>query len=283
MSTRKLSSPEENRYSAPALEKGLDVLELLAAQPHGLSLQDIARKLERSPNELFRMLDVMVRRGYIARQPDSSYVLTLRLFELAHLHPPVDRLLDCAMPYMQELARGTGHSNHLCVHHDARLVVLARAESPEPMSYSVRQGSHFAFHDDRVSARVITAFQDGARREQFFRELLGTKRPPGSRVLKLGKRLEDIRRRGYDEGPSDTIGGVSDICFPVFDHFGVVASLNIVYMQHRDVRVSIPAAREQLRQTALAISRSLGWLGANHPNQAAETREKRKEKRKTRA
>ncbi len=189
MSTRKSSLPEENRYAAPALEKGLDVLELLAAQPHGLSLQDVARKLERSPNELFRMLDVMVRRGYIARQPDASYVLTLRLFELAHLHPPVDRLLDCAMPYMQELARGTGHSNHLCVHHDARLVVLARAESPEPMSYSVRQGSHFAFHDDRVSARVITAFQDGARREQFFRELLGTKRPPASRVQVLGKRL----------------------------------------------------------------------------------------------
>lgn len=279
MSIRKSSLPEENRYSAPALEKGLDVLELLAAQPHGLSLQDVARKLERSPNELFRMLDVMVRRGYIARQPDASYVLTLRLFELAHLHPPVDRLLDCAMPYMQELARGTGHSNHLCVHHDARLVVLARAESPEPMSYSVRQGAHFAFHDDRVSARVITAFQDGARREQFFRELLGTKRPPQSRVQVLGKRLEDIRRRGYDEGPSDTIGGVSDICFPVFDHFGVVASLNVVYMQHRDVRVSIPAAREQLRKTALAISRSLGWLGAKHQNPTAEKRGKRKEER----
>jgi DNA-binding IclR family transcriptional regulator len=279
LSTRKSSLPEENRYSAPALEKGLDVLELLAAQPHGLSLQDVARKLERSPNELFRMLDVMVRRGYIARQPDASYVLTLRLFELAHLHPPVDRLLDCAMPYMQELARGTGHSNHLCVHHDARLVVLARAESPEPMSYSVRQGSHFAFHDDRVSARVITAFQDGARREQFFRELLGTKRPPESRVQVLGKRLEDIRRRGYDEGPSDTIGGVSDICFPVFDHFGVVASLNVVYMQHRDVRVSIPAAREQLRKTALAISHSLGWLGAKHGASAPAKRAKVKGER----
>ncbi len=279
MSTRKSSLPEENRYSAPALEKGLDVLELLSAQPHGLGLQDIARKLDRSPNELFRMLDVMVRRGYIARQPDSSYVLTLRLFELAHLHPPVDRLLDCAMPHMQELARGTGHSNHLCVHHDARLVVLARAESPEPMSYSVRQGSHFAFHDDRVSARVITAFQEGARREQFFRELLGTRRPAETRVLQLDRRLGEIRRRGYDEGPSDTIKGVSDICFPVFDHFGVVASLNVVYLQHRDVRVSIPAAREQLRKTALAISRSLGWLGEKHGAGAPAKRAKVKGER----
>lgn len=260
MSTRKSSATDKFRYSAPALEKGLDVLELLAAQPHGLSLQDIARKLDRSPNELYRMLDVMVRRGYLARQPDASYVLTLRLFELAHLHPPVDRLLDCAMPHMQELARGTSQSNHLCVHHDARLVVLARAESPEPMSYSVRQGSHFPFHDDRVSARVITAFQQGARREQFVGELVGTGRNRAARRRSLDKRLEEIRKRGYDEGPSDTISGVVDICFPIFDHFGAVASLNIVYLKQRDSRVSIPAAREKLRHAAQAISKALGWL-----------------------
>ena len=111
MSTRKSAAIEESRYSAPALEKGLDVIELLAAEPNGLNLQEIARRLERTPNELFRMLDVLVRRGYLARQPDSAYVLTLRLFELAHRHPGVDRLLDCAMPHVQALAGHTGQSN----------------------------------------------------------------------------------------------------------------------------------------------------------------------------
>ena len=260
MSTNK--SATDARYAAPALEKGLDVLELLAAEPHGLNLQDIARRLDRSPNELFRMLDVLVRRGFLARQTDSTYLLTLRLFELAHLHPPVDRLLDCAMPHMQELARGTSQSNHLCVHHDARLVVLARAESPEPMSYSVRQGSHFPFHDDRVSARVISAFQHGARREQFLAELAGTERNRETRRRNLEKRLEEIRKRGYDEGPSDTISGVVDICFPIFDHFSAVAALNVVYMRHRDTKLSVPAAREKLRQSAHLISKLLGWTGA---------------------
>lgn len=237
------------------------MLELLAVEAHGLSLQEIAQHLNRSPNELFRMLDVLVRRGFLARQPDASYVLTLRLFELAHRHPPIDRLLDCAMPYMQELARRTSQSNHLCVHHDSRLVVLARAESPEPMSYSVRQGSHFPFRDDRVSARVITAFQDGPRREQFLDELAGDGKNRDAKRRSLDARLQDIRRRGYDEGPSDTISGVHDICFPIFDHFGAVASLNIIYMKHRDTKVSIPDAREHLLHISQQISRALGWTG----------------------
>ncbi|NJN36573.1 MAG: hypothetical protein HC794_05325 [Nitrospiraceae bacterium] len=37
-----------------------------------------------------------------------------------------------------------------------------------------------------------------------------------------------LRARGYDEGPSDTVGGVVDVCFPLFDRFGAIAALNVV-------------------------------------------------------
>ena len=259
LSTRKTSNRKATRYSAPALEKGLDVLELLAAEPHTLTLQDIAHRLGRTPNELYRMLDVLVRRRYLARASDSSYVLTLRLFELAQRHPPVDRLLDAAMPHMQALARQTGQSNHLCVHHDARLVVLARAEPPEPMSALVRQGAHFAFHDDRVSARVITTFQSDERQALLFEELLDSGRASPVRRRRLSDRLDAIRSRGYDSGPSDTLSGVVDICFPIFDQFGVVAALTVVYLRQRDARVTIAAARRILQRAAATISGSLGW------------------------
>ncbi|HET8727200.1 MAG TPA: IclR family transcriptional regulator [Alphaproteobacteria bacterium] len=247
------------RYSAPALEKGLDVLELLAHEAHGLSLQEVAGRLDRSPNELYRMLDVLVRRGFLARRSDATYVLTLRLFELAHRHPPMGRLLDVAMPHMQELARMTGQANHLCVHHEQRLVVLARAEPPEPMSASFRQGAHFPFHDDRVSARVITAFQPADKRALYLSELLADEKPGEARRRALEKRLEEIRARGHDEGPSDTVAGVVDICFPIFDHYGMVAAMTVVYLKHRDVRTSIPAARNHARQVSASISRALGW------------------------
>jgi DNA-binding IclR family transcriptional regulator len=176
----------------------------------------------------------------------------------------VERLLDVAMPYMEQLARQTGQSNHLSVHHDARLVVLARAEPPEPMSALVRQGAHFAFLDDRVSARVITAFQSSERQELYLKELMGP-RASASRRASLVKRVRAIRARGYDEGPSDTLSGVVDICFPLFDHFGVVAALNIVYLNQRDARVTVAAARGALQAVADSISRSLGWLPARMP------------------
>ena len=127
------------------------------------------------------------------------------------------------------------------------------------MSALVRQGAHFAFHDDRVSARVITAFQSGDRQDLYLKELVGP-RASAARRASLAKRLRAIRSRGYDEGPSDTLSGVVDICFPLFDQFGVVAALNIVYLKQRDARVTVPAARSALQKVAEGISRALGWL-----------------------
>lgn len=44
----------DDRYRAPALEKGLDILELLAQRVEGLSQAEIAKELGRSPNETDR-------------------------------------------------------------------------------------------------------------------------------------------------------------------------------------------------------------------------------------
>jgi len=63
--------PEDRpqKYTAPALEKGLDILERLSLSETGLSLSEIARDLGRSVSEIFRMLVVLEQRGYISQSP----------------------------------------------------------------------------------------------------------------------------------------------------------------------------------------------------------------------
>ena len=70
----------KDRYRAPALDKGLDMLELLAGVDGGLTQAEIAKQLGRSHNELYRMLDTLVRRGYVARIDGDRFALTLKLF-----------------------------------------------------------------------------------------------------------------------------------------------------------------------------------------------------------
>jgi DNA-binding Lrp family transcriptional regulator len=77
------------RPGAPALDKGLDLIEALAAESGGLSQKQIAERVGRSVGEIFRMLGVLEQRGYVSRDPVTvEYTLTLQLFRVAAQFPP---------------------------------------------------------------------------------------------------------------------------------------------------------------------------------------------------
>src|SRR5438309_7633591 len=107
----KRTSSRTIRYTAPALEKGLDILELLAADPAALTHSEIAHRLRRTIGEVFRMLVCLDERGYICQVgADERYQLTLKFFELAHKHHPLQRLVAAARPLMQQVAETTDQS-----------------------------------------------------------------------------------------------------------------------------------------------------------------------------
>lgn len=82
---------DQSQYKAPALEKGLDILELLSAQAVGLNQKEIAQALGRSVNEIFRMLVCLKNRGYITQTEGSDrFELSLKMFELSHQHSPLN-------------------------------------------------------------------------------------------------------------------------------------------------------------------------------------------------
>lgn len=246
-------------YSAPALEKGLEIVELLADEEAGLVQNEIARRLGRSVGQIFRMLEVLTERGYIKRSGrDGRYRLTLKLFELGHRHPPVRRLLAAALPVMQQLADSTGQSAHISVYHDRRLLVVAQADGFRAMGFSVRLGAHFPFRPDRVSARVITAFQDDDRRARLMK-VLGEGLGKAERAA-LDRRLANIRKEGGVAAPSDTVTGVVDLCHPILDATGsAVAGMTVPYVKIRDNPSTEAQTRSAAADAARRISAALGY------------------------
>src|ERR1700674_757967 len=99
------------QYPTPALEKGLDILELFGDEPGGLSKSDVARRLDRTVPEIFRMLLCLETRGFISQaRNDELYRLTLHLFKLAQEHPPTKRIITEALPVLQNVAQETTQS-----------------------------------------------------------------------------------------------------------------------------------------------------------------------------
>jgi len=163
-----MSKEERPAYFVPALEKGLDVLEALASTPIALTLTELARTLDRSSSVLFRITDALEKRGYIVRDPVSgAYRLTLKLYELAHTHSPVDHLLRAATFPMRELADSIHESCHLSVLAHGKLVVVAEELSPDRVRISVEVGSQIN-PIPYVSGRVLISFLGDDVRSAFL-------------------------------------------------------------------------------------------------------------------
>jgi len=222
---------EEGRYRAPALDKGLDMIELLAAAEEGMTLKDIATALNRSPTELFRMLDRLARRGYVARQGDS-YEPTMKLFLLAHLRPPARRLVSQATPIMRRFTAEAEQACHLVRYDRGDLIVFAQVEAPGYWGLTIRVGARVGMVNTG-SGHVLLAFSSPEERALMFNEheWMRFETPPAD----LDQRLEQVRRQGYESMESLQTAGVWNLSVPVLGANGTpLAAFTVPFVRRLD-------------------------------------------------
>jgi len=245
---------EERKYSAPALEKGLDVLELLAARGSPLTTSQIAAELGRSASELFRMVDALIRRGYVApAESGDGFELTNKLFALGLARAPARSLIEHAIPEMKKLSRAIGQSCHLAVASDEQMVVIALIEAPGNQGYSVRVGYRRPLVAS-TSGLVLYAFQPESIRAEWRARLAPT---VTSKVWKaFEERAATARAQKYVRADSDVTRHIVDLSAPVMSGDTVAAALTCPYIE-TPTMLPIKDTLAAMRHAADQISRKV--------------------------
>ena len=256
-----MGARKQPEYAAPALDKGLDILELLCRSAEPLSQKEIAETLKRSVGEIYRMLACLVSRSYVAQTGDA-YAVTTKLFELAHVNPPTHRLLIEANPLMQRISSELEQSCHLTVYSHGRQVVIAKVDSPSGMGFSVRVGAEL---DVLVSAsgQVLLAFQTPETRKLRIAE--SVRRRPGHATPRIDLILDSVRAVGFASIVSVQVRGLAAVSFPILDSQGhAIAALTVPYAERIDQRQRkrIPKVEKALAVAARELTGRIGGVAA---------------------
>jgi DNA-binding IclR family transcriptional regulator len=244
-----------SKYRAPALEKGLDVLELLASAKSPMTLSQISTRLERSVSELFRMVQVLEMRGYVGMSAGGDgFELTNKLFSLGISRGPSQNLLASALPLMQTLSEQTRQACHLAIASDDRMVVIARIEAPGDVGFSVRVGYQRPLAHS-TSGLLIYAFQKPKVREQW-RALLKPGLSPDEWTA-FEAQAEKAVAQGHIAAASSYIDGITDISCPVTNDVGTIAALTMPWI-HIEDGITLDDALVRLKATAKTLSKALG-------------------------
>jgi DNA-binding IclR family transcriptional regulator len=152
----KLKTPAV-KYKVPALDKALDILEYLAMGSSPLPLSTIAKDLNKTASEVFRVINCLVKRNYIVKDSTvNAYSLSLKFFELTNNIPPLKRLIDASTIPLTRLVKEIGFSCHLSILEGGDLVILHEQEGTDPVHVRVKAGARIpATHTS--SGRLLLA------------------------------------------------------------------------------------------------------------------------------
>ncbi len=250
--------------SRGSLERGIDILSLIASAGHPLDAHCIATQCRLPKSSAYRFLQLLRRRGLVEAAPDGNgYRLGLVVLQWATALRGGFDLAQIASPVLRRLARLTGETATLTLLHGTRAVVAYVTDTTAPLRVTSQVGRSLPLHAG-ASSKAILAFLPRAR----WRETVG--RGPLSALTKktitnrqeLWKECERVRALGFAESDEEVLVGARGVAAPFFDERGMVAgSIAVAGPRQRFQGNALRAAADNVRREAYALSRALGFSG----------------------
>ncbi len=148
--------------TAQTLDRGLRVLELLAATPAGISVTELAAALEVSRTVVYRLVATLEQHELLRRSSDGRCRLGLGIVGLARsVHLP---LREAVAPHLRRLAEGAGVTAHFTVVDGADVLAVAVVEPrgfDEHVAYRV--GARHSLERGAAGRAVLAARLAAAR------------------------------------------------------------------------------------------------------------------------
>jgi DNA-binding IclR family transcriptional regulator len=195
---------------AQTLDRGLQVLECLAAAHDGLTATDVATALGVHRSIVARLLTTLLNRGYVGRRRDGRYVLGTTLLSLAR--QVSNNLLVVAGPELSDAAERLGLTAVLHVADGADAVALASVE-PRNAAFHVgiRPGSRHAMALAASGQAILAG------------------RPP---VDGEDPEITEARARGFAKTTSKLVPNFTGIAAPIRIADGAEASVGLIVPAH---------------------------------------------------
>ena len=224
------SAEVDDRYSVPALTRGLQVLTMFSRDERELTGAELARRLKAPRASVFRLLYTLEKMGFVERVGDSaSYRLALGVLRLGFEYLASLELSEHGRPILDALRDATGCSAHLVVRDAREVVFVAKAAGHSAMFHSIQVGARLPAHATALG-RTLLGDLDLPGLSALYGDtpLTAYTQHTPTTLVRLKAMIEQDRAQGYAISQGGFETGISTIAAPVFNQRReIVAALSI--------------------------------------------------------
>lgn len=261
---RRIRQESSGTAGSGTVRRAVQLLKLLAEQPGGIGLSEVARRSKLHHTTAYRLLSTLVASGLVdCRREDRKYRLGLGLLELAGALVENLDLRNVARPALVELARATGETVHLAALDGHEVVFLDRVDGIQPVTLRTRVGFRAPVHVTAVG-KVMLAFSEPGFVARLVRSVPLTRYTPHTITEPAAflTHLALIRRQGYAVDQEEHRLTIRCVGAPILDHLGTpIAALSIAGPMFRLSQQRIRDVADLVKATAESVSRALGHRG----------------------
>lgn len=245
-----------------SIDRAFDIIELLSAESNGMALKDIAVNLSLPASTVHRLLNTMMRRGYIEKTTISGvYKIGLKFIELSSLYLNSLELKTEAHPILTDLSRKVKHIVFLATNMDGEVVYIDRVDGMSTLrSYSII-GQRRSLFTTALGKSLLMDYAPQELEQYVYAHTL-ERRTPHSITDKRQflKEVEISRKRGWCYDNEEDALGFRCISAPVRDYRGrVIAALSTSWDRDSFDQVDEQKIAMHVTDAAANLSRRMGY------------------------
>lgn len=258
---RTLDSTQPDVPPVKSAGRTLDIFELLAAKPHGLTVSEISDRLGLARSSAHGLVRTLHARGYLMQDGGRRFHLGARLIQLGL--NVVDRLelRAAARAPLEKLVAATHDTALLVVPDGGDLLYVDKILSDaRDVRTDPRVSSRRPLHCSSLGKALLAALDDESVMKVIA--VVGLEQATEFSIWQRGKLLADLARtraRGYSVDEQEAVLGVWCVGAPLRDHTGrSIAAISLSTIKDFfDPERTGP----QVAAAAVEISRAMGWKG----------------------
>jgi len=255
-----------NEYTVPAVQRAVEVLELLAGSHTGISLADLSRQTGFPKSSLFRILLTLEKSSIVQLDRTRNiFTLGMKLIDWGNRALEKIDLKTVTHPHLMRMAHETRESYYVAILDDNEVIIVDRADTPEIWRMVARLGQRSPVHATASGQVLMAEAPDETLHAAIQRTGLKRFTPQTiTSVARLKNRLKEVRKDGYVINDAEYKPDLCVIAAPLRDHYGKVVAALMTALQSERARRNkalVVSIVEILKREASVISKELGYQG----------------------
>ncbi len=254
-------APHE-RYHVPNLKRALEVFELLAKNPDGMALPEIARTTGCSKSSIFRIICTLEDCGYVRKNSDERTIrMSRKLAALGYASFGESNIVEKAMDILRLMRDKIGETAMLGTLLEDSCVLIEQAPGRFPFKFLGEVGMRISFNSS-APGKAMLSYLPKDELEKRLSKIKFVRHNENTicDMKSFREELEATKSRGYGIDKGEEIKGVNCVGAPVFDAHGYpIASIWITGPSERIRNDELELVGKTVRGYADMISARLGY------------------------